>query len=103
MKYNIALLRGDGIGPEIVDSAVRVMEAVGKKYGHEFFEVIEEDIDVAVEEGFRADEWFDKYVDNRNLKRGDKNEFWTDEDVLLSVVKVAGDHHDFNLGRVRIA
>ena len=36
MKYNIALLRGDGIGPEIVDSAVRVLEAVGKRYGHEF-------------------------------------------------------------------
>ncbi|MBO7304134.1 MAG: 3-isopropylmalate dehydrogenase [Clostridia bacterium] len=36
MKYNIGLLRGDGIGPEIVDSAVRVLEAVGKKYGHEF-------------------------------------------------------------------
>ena len=36
MKYNIALLKGDGIGPEIVDSAVRVLEAVGKKYGHEF-------------------------------------------------------------------
>ena len=36
MRYNIALLRGDGIGPEIVDSAVRVLEAVGKKYGHEF-------------------------------------------------------------------
>lgn len=31
--YNIGLLRGDGIGPEIVDSAVRVLEAVGKKYG----------------------------------------------------------------------
>ena len=36
MRYNIALLKGDGIGPEIVDSAVRVLEAVGKKYGHEF-------------------------------------------------------------------
>ena len=36
MKYNIALLKGDGIGPEIVDSAVRVLEAVGKKFGHEF-------------------------------------------------------------------
>lgn len=36
MKYNIALLKGDGIGPEIVDSAVRVLEAVGKKHGHEF-------------------------------------------------------------------
>ncbi len=30
--YKIGLLRGDGIGPEIVDSAVRVLEAVGKKY-----------------------------------------------------------------------
>ena len=36
MKYNIALLKGDGIGPEIVTSAVKVMEKVGEKYGHEF-------------------------------------------------------------------
>ena len=36
MNYKIGLLRGDGIGPEIVDSAVRVLEAVGKKYGHTF-------------------------------------------------------------------
>lgn len=36
MKYNIALLKGDGIGPEIVESAVRVLEAVGEKYGHDF-------------------------------------------------------------------
>ena len=35
-KYKIGLLRGDGIGPEIVDSAVRVLKAVGKKYGLEF-------------------------------------------------------------------
>ena len=34
--YKIGLLRGDGIGPEIVDSAVRVLEAVGKKYGLQF-------------------------------------------------------------------
>ncbi len=36
MTYHIALLKGDGIGPEIVDSAVRVLEVIGKKYGHEF-------------------------------------------------------------------
>ena len=36
MEYNIALLKGDGIGPEIVDSAVRVLLAVGKKYSHKF-------------------------------------------------------------------
>lgn len=36
MRYNIALLKGDGIGPEIVDSAVRILERIGSKYGHEF-------------------------------------------------------------------
>lgn len=36
MNYNIALLKGDGIGPEIVDSAVKVLEKIGEKYGHVF-------------------------------------------------------------------
>ena len=36
MTYNIALLKGDGIGPEIVDSAVRVLEVVAKKFGHKW-------------------------------------------------------------------
>lgn len=36
MKYNIALLKGDGIGPEIVDGAVRVLKKIGEKYNHSF-------------------------------------------------------------------
>lgn len=36
MRYNIALLRGDGIGPEIVDSAVEVLKKIGEKFNHEF-------------------------------------------------------------------
>lgn len=36
MKKNIALIRGDGIGPEIVGQAVRVLDAVAVKFGHEF-------------------------------------------------------------------
>lgn len=36
MNYKIATLPGDGIGPEIVDQAIKVMKAVGKKFGHEF-------------------------------------------------------------------
>ena len=36
MKFEIGLLRGDGIGPEIVDSACRVLTAIGEKYGHTF-------------------------------------------------------------------
>lgn len=36
MQYKIALLKGDGIGPEIIDSAVSVMECIGAKFGHDF-------------------------------------------------------------------
>ena len=34
MKKTIAVLPGDGIGPEIVDAAVRVLAAVAGKFGH---------------------------------------------------------------------
>ena len=36
MNYRVTLVPGDGIGPEIVDGAVRVLNAVGQKYGHNF-------------------------------------------------------------------
>ena len=36
MNYKIALIRGDGIGPEIVDEAVKVIDKVGEKFGHTF-------------------------------------------------------------------
>jgi 3-isopropylmalate dehydrogenase len=36
VKFNIAALPGDGIGPEVMDEAVKVLETIGKKYGHQF-------------------------------------------------------------------
>ena len=35
MSYNIAVIPGDGIGPEIVREAQKVLDAAGKKYGFE--------------------------------------------------------------------
>lgn len=35
MKLNIALLAGDGIGPEVIDQAVKVSDAIAKKFGHD--------------------------------------------------------------------
>ena len=35
MKLNIALLAGDGIGPEVIDQAVKVCDAVATKFNHE--------------------------------------------------------------------
>ncbi len=36
MHATIAVLRGDGIGPEVVAEGLKVLEAVGRKYGHTF-------------------------------------------------------------------
>ena len=35
-----------------------------------------------------------KYVDQRNLALGDKNEFYAEDDSVLNVMKIAGNHHD---------
>lgn len=36
MKKNIAVLAGDGIGPEVIDQALKVVKAIEKKFNHEF-------------------------------------------------------------------
>ena len=36
MDFKIAVLAGDGIGPEIIDQAKKVIEAAGKKFNHTF-------------------------------------------------------------------
>ena len=36
MICNIGVIKGDGIGPEIVTEAMKVLDAVGEKYGHTF-------------------------------------------------------------------
>jgi 3-isopropylmalate dehydrogenase len=36
VRFNIAVLPGDGVGPEVAAEGVKVLEAVGKRLGHEF-------------------------------------------------------------------
>ena len=36
MNFNIAVIKGDGIGPEIVNEALKVLDRIAEKYGHTF-------------------------------------------------------------------
>jgi 3-isopropylmalate dehydrogenase len=36
MEFNVAVLPGDGIGPEVVREALKVLQAVGERFGHSF-------------------------------------------------------------------
>ena len=73
-----------------------------KRHGLELFEVIEEVIDLKLASGFRESEFFNNFVEMRNLAEGDRPEFWTDDKTVLAIAKISGDHHDFDC-RVRIA
>ena len=53
MNKHIALIRGDGIGPEIVAQAVKVLDAVAEKYDHTF---TYEEVDMG---GCAIDKWGD--------------------------------------------
>ena len=53
VQKTIAVIRGDGIGPEIVGEALRILNAVAKLYGHTF---LYDDVDMG---GIAIDKWGD--------------------------------------------
>ena len=38
MTYNVTVIPGDGIGPEVTDAACRVLEATGVKFNWDTYE-----------------------------------------------------------------
>ncbi len=36
MEFNIAILPGDGVGPEVIREALKVLQVVGERFGHSF-------------------------------------------------------------------
>ena len=53
MNKTIAVIRGDGIGPEIVNEALKVLDKIAEKYGHTF---TCDDVDMG---GVAIDKWGD--------------------------------------------
>lgn len=55
----------------------------------ELYEIIETIIPVIIQEGLQGDEFFNRYVDYRNLALGDDEEFWTEDRSLFLVADAA--------------
>lgn len=74
------------------------------KHEDEIFELIEEDIEFKVETGLRENDWFQDYIEYRNIKLGDDEEFWIKDNTGLFVVaKISGDHHDLTMQHLNAA
>ena len=67
-----------------------------RRHKVDVYEVIEEVVPDLLNSGWIDNPWFNQFVDYRNLASGDTNEFYVEDDVILTVAKVAGNHHDLN-------
>lgn len=74
MNRQIAVIRGDGIGPEIVGQALRVLEKIAQKYGHTFGYI---DVDMG---GCAIDKW------GEPLPAAELNKCLASDGVLLGAV-----------------
>ena len=81
------------LGIEPTDKPHQVRRAI-KAHKDLVFAIIEETIDEMLITGWMNDPFFMQFVDVRNLALGDENDFYVEDDSILSVSKVSGNHHN---------
>lgn len=68
-----------------------------KLHGPEIYEIIEEDIEFKINEGWANNEWFQSFVEMKSAALGDANSFYSEARQYLIVGKTSGDHHDITM------
>ena len=71
-----------------------------RKHKDEVFEIIEETLLNMVNTGWSQNPFFDEFVERKSVANGDVNEFYTKDNVILTVSELAGNH--WNLFRQRL-
>lgn len=61
------------------------------------FTLIEETIEEMIVSGWMENPFFMQFVETKNLALGDENDFYVEDDSILSVSKVSGNHHNIVL------
>lgn len=80
-------------------SAKEVRRAI-KRHKQEIFEVIEDTIEDMLTSGWTNNEFFHDFVEIKNLALDDANEFVTEDQTVLSVGKLSGNHWDIDRQRL---
>lgn len=70
------------------------------QHGVELFEIIEEDIDFKINEGWEQNPWFQQFVEMKSTALGDANSFHIEDEQYLIVGTYAGDHHDVTIQQI---
>ncbi len=70
------------------------MKRAFKANKDEIFAILADTIEGKMITGWGNDPFFNRFVDARNLALGDKNEFVTEDDMVLTMSNLADGHHD---------
>lgn len=89
------------MGLDATASKKEIRRAINR-YKNEIFEVIEDTIDNMLTSGWTNNEFFHNFVDVRNIALGDANEFESEDESVLTVAKISGDHWDIDRQRLGI-
>lgn len=73
-----------------------------RDHGREWFDIIEDTIDSKIAWGFADNMWFNELVDQRNIAYGDRQDFYIENDAILSVSKAGTSHHDHMIQRLPV-
>lgn len=78
----------------------QINRAMDTPEGKMVFQVLEEIVDLEVATGWQNNEFFQQFVEMRNVADGDRTDFWAKEDIILTVSKIAGSQHDLTIQRL---
>lgn len=73
---------------------VRIIKKALRRNKVKFFEIIEETVENLLVSGWRENEFFERFVEFRNLQLGQKNLFYVPDESILTVSEFSGDHND---------
>lgn len=68
-----------------------------KAHGTELFEVIQEELEFKISQGFQENEWFNTFVDSHNIALGDSIEFQIEDTSYFVVCDYSGSNHDITM------
>ena len=88
------------MGISKTSSPKQIRRALDSDKGKEFFAIVEQIVDEIIITGWQEDEFFNAFVETINTTDGDKNEFYTESDIILNVARVSKNNHDLSLQKL---
>lgn len=80
-------------------SKAEVRKAI-RKNQQVLFDLIEEVVPNLLQSGWQDNPFFNEFVETRNIDIGDQNVFYTEDETILTVSKVSGNHWDLDRQRL---